>query len=216
MTRGKAIRTGRFWYLAIGALLVSAATIGASVHMIALFSDRHMPGWLITQIPVVFGVGGLCGRFCTGLVVDRLHARLVAFVTFSASGAALLALALFTPAPSLLGLLPVFFVGLASGSESDLLAFMARRYFGEREYGAIYNRILAIHFIGPVIGPFSMGYVFDRFGGYHISLIACGGACFLGALLMLFLGPYRYLSHGDAACMHDEASPGSEGALKKA
>jgi MFS family permease len=193
ITRGEAFRTSRFWCLAISALLVSAASIGAAVHMVALFSDHQMPAWLVYQVPVVFGVGGLCGRFFTGLVVDRVHAGLVAAVTFLAAGAALLVLALTVPSPSLIGLVPVFFVGLASGAESDLLAFMTRRYFGDLEYGAIYNRILAIHFIGPVVGPFAMGYFFDRFGGYHTVLIAFAVACGIGAILMLCLGPYRYV-----------------------
>ncbi|HEY1215637.1 MAG TPA: MFS transporter, partial [Bryobacteraceae bacterium] len=132
------------------------------------------------------------GRFFTGLVVDRVHAALVAATTFVASRVALFYLGALPPSPTLLGLLPVFFVGLASGSESDLLAFMTRRYFGDREYGAIYNRILSIHFIGPVLGPFSMGVFFDRLGGYHVILIAFGVACLIGAGLMLCLGPYRY------------------------
>lgn len=208
VTRGEAFRTWRFWCLAISALLVSAATIGAAVHMVALFSDHQMPPWLVYQVPVVFGVGGLCGRFFTGLVVDRVQAGLVAAVTFAASGVALLVLALTVPTPTLLGLAPVFFVGLASGAESDLLAFMTRRYFGDLEYGAIYNRILAIHFIGPVVGPFAMGYFFDRLGGYHAVLIAFAVACGVGAILMLCLGPYRYVREPKIAPKEVATVPG--------
>lgn len=208
VTRGEAFRTARFWCLAISALLVSAAAIGSAVHMVALFSDHQMPGWMILQVPVIFGVGGLCGRFFTGLVVDKVHAGLVAAVTFAAAAVALVILALTVPAPSLIGLAPVFFVGLASGAESDLLAFMTRRYFGDLEYGAIYNRILAIHFIGPVIGPFAMGYFFDRLGSYHMVLIGFAVACAIGAVLMLCLGPYRYVREPKVPAQEDESVQG--------
>ena len=76
-------------------------------------------------------------------------------------------------------------VGLALGVEGDLIAYMVRRIFGMRAYGAIYGYLFSAFNAGGLIGPIAMGASFDATGSYDLGLYLLTGFAIVAAILIL-------------------------------
>jgi sugar phosphate permease len=87
-------------------------------------------------------------------------------------------------------LLSIIGMGLGTGFEFDLLAYLIARYFGRREYGSIYGVFYIVIAIGGGLGPAVYGHVFDLAGTYAPALWSGVGCILAGSLLLLGLGPY--------------------------
>ena len=81
-------------------------------------------------------------------------------------------------------------IGLAAGAELDLLAFLASRYFGLKEYGKLYGSLYVFFSIGAGLAPALFGRYFDINGDYDLLLYLVIIASIISGLLMLRLGPY--------------------------
>jgi MFS transporter, OFA family, oxalate/formate antiporter len=81
-------------------------------------------------------------------------------------------------------------LGFAAGAESDLIAFLAGRYFGLAHYGKIYGMLYMPFGVGSAISPAIYGAVRDATGNYDAMLIVASGLFAAGALLPLLLGRY--------------------------
>jgi len=82
-------------------------------------------------------------------------------------------------------------LGLASGAETDLVAYFASRYFGMAHYGKIYGVLYMTFGIGSAISPPLYGRVRDLTGNYDLALRAAAAAFIVGGLILLMMGGYR-------------------------
>jgi cyanate permease len=85
-------------------------------------------------------------------------------------------------------------VGLAAGAETDLIAYLAARYFGMKHYGRIYGFLYLPFGIASAISPAVYGWSRDATGDYDAMLHVATGLFVLGAVLLLFLGRYPDLT----------------------
>ena len=90
-------------------------------------------------------------------------------------------------------------VGVATGLESDLIAFLAARYFGARSYGSIYGTLYAFFGLGAGVAPLAYGRAFDLTNSFVPVVTWSAWAMFGGGLLLLFLGNYRYQPSSERA-----------------
>ncbi|HEX8788110.1 MAG TPA: hypothetical protein VF793_18135, partial [Telluria sp.] len=133
-----------------------------------------------------------------GVVLDRVFAPFVACAAFC-MGAVGFAIFLTgaSHAPSMI-ILAALLLGISTGSEGDLIPFLARMYFGNRAFGSIYGCLFGAATLGGAIGPFMYGLAFDRLGSYtlvhEVSLVACA----IGAVAILLLGRYPSMKAGFA------------------
>ena len=81
-------------------------------------------------------------------------------------------------------------MGFAAGAESDVIAYLAARYFGMRAYGCIYGFLYAPYGIFSSISPVLYGYIRDTTGSYDQMLIAAMALSATGGALLLALGRY--------------------------
>ena len=81
-------------------------------------------------------------------------------------------------------------LGLAWGSEGDVLGYFVGRYFGLKNFGVIYGSLLTMHLLGGVVGPYVLGLGFDSFGSYTVMLVGMAAITTFAAVLILFVGPY--------------------------
>ncbi len=61
--------------------------------------------------------------------------------------------------------------GLTLGAEVDVIAYLAARYFGLRNFGGLFGGLVAALSLGTAFGPLAAGLSFDRFGGYSEFLV---------------------------------------------
>ncbi|MPZ35032.1 MAG: MFS transporter [Rhodospirillales bacterium] len=180
----------RFWVLALSVLCVSTVVNGTAVHIVPLLTDRGLSLAVATSMLGAFGLGTLAGRLLSGYLVDRFFAPYIAAIFFllGCVGIGLI----ISGAGGLAPLCGIIFLGLAAGTEVDMMGFLTSRYFGLRRFGELYGYIFAIFAVGAGLGPYVLGICFDRFHSYNYALFGYVGLLVLASALMVILGPYVF------------------------
>ena len=92
--------------------------------------------------------------------------------------------------PTLPLLIAGFMLGFAAGAESDLIAYLAGRYFGMGHYGKIYGMLYLPFGLFSAISPMIYGAVRDASGSYDGVLMVAAPMFVIGGGLLLLLGRY--------------------------
>lgn len=206
---GEAVRSPRFWMLAVVFLCIPIVANGTIVHLVPLLTDRGIPAGRAVIVFSGIGASLIVGRLLCGFLLDRFFGPHVAvtFVALPALGVATL-LASSDPALTTFG---AVLVGLGLGAEVDLIGYLQSRYFGLRAFGQIYGYLFAVFTVGTGLGPFVMGATYDAFGSYRPALM--GFVCVLGCAAWLLLRlprlyPYPVMAR-DEGRVKEDPSPAS-------
>jgi OFA family oxalate/formate antiporter-like MFS transporter len=138
----------------------------------------------------VFGLSLAAGRLITGLLLDRFWAPFVTLPILSLPALACWLLAADHSMTMAVALFAAFLLGFAGGAETDLIAYLAGRYFGMANYGQIYGVLYMAFGIAAAVAPTVYGWVRDTTGSYDPMLFTAAGMFVVGACLLLLLGPY--------------------------
>lgn len=186
LTLTQALRTGAFWTLAFGMLLLITAQSGTIIHLVPMLTDRGLPAVEAAGIAGLMGLAVFVSRVGVGALLDRFQPPLVAGLTLAAPVAAAAILAVCgTDRAALVA--AVLLLGVAAGAEIDFLSYFAARHFGLRAYGKIYGCLFAMFSLGNGLGAPVMGAIYDRTGAYQPALwgsavLFAGGALLFGSL----------------------------------
>ena len=184
--------TRQFWLLAIIFLTEGIANNGIlSGNFIPLLRDRGYSAEAAVALLGASGIAALVARIIVGFCLDWVNGPIFSALVMLLPplGVGLLLSHAGSPAPFFAAIC----IGLAIGSEIDMLGFFVSRYFGRRSFGALYGIIFGGFAAGVGIGPVILGIGYDRFHhsydpvlwGYFIALI-------IAAALFLPLGKYPY------------------------
>jgi len=199
LSAGAAVASRRFWTMWLSVLLAATAYGGAHINMVQIAGLHGLGLAAATSVLSVTAVGILLGRVLTGLLLDRFWAPGVALpvLLLPALGCWLLIGTAPGTTPLFIG---GFLLGFAAGAESDLIGFIAARYFGMRSYGRVYGLLYMPFGLGAAISPAIYGYVRDTSGTYDPMLTAAVAMFAAAGLLLLTLGRYPVFgeAHGDA------------------
>ena len=198
LTFREALRSYRFWVLFCSISLISCANSGAHIHISQIVQLHGFSAAAGATVLSVLASGILVGRLLIGFLLDRFWAPAVAFpaLILPAIGAWLLS-GSDTPLHLLAG--AGFLLGFAAGTESDVIAFFAARYFGMANYGRIYGALYMPFGIFSAVSPMIYGVVRDATGNYDAMLTVAMGLFVLGGTVLLLLGRYPQL--GSAAAV---------------
>ena len=199
---GEAMRDFRFWLIGLGVLPVAFATTGPIANFASILKGQGVDHETIARHVPLVGLAVIAGRLGGGWLIDRIWAPVVAVGLFTVTAVATWLL-VNGPVTSGTVLFGVLGVGLATGLESDLIAFLAARYFGARSYGSVYGTLYVFFGIGAGIAPLVYGRAFDLTKSFVSIVTWSAWAVFGGGLLLLFLGNYRY-----QPVSRKQASPG--------
>ncbi len=182
ITVAEAVRTGRFWRMLVAFVLIAVTVGGLIVNLPAILADRGLATAQAAEALGMLGFAVIAGRLTIGWLLDRLPARLVAPVYVLLPGIACL---LLVRGETPLAAVPL--IGLATGAEVDLLAYLTSRLFGMRHYGKLYGWVLAAFGAGVGAGPALAGWIRDQTGTYDLALtifalMAAAAACLIATL----------------------------------
>jgi predicted MFS family arabinose efflux permease len=197
LTGAEARRDGRFWRLAMTALLINLATIGLVTQLVPFGLDRGLSAGQAALLLASFGASQVVGRLAIGFLVDRFRPQWMAAGAAMISSFAFLALQVEQPGFAFV-MFAVFAAGLMNGAEHDLMPFFGVRLFGLRAFGEVYGTLLMIALIGTASGIVGFGRLHDATGTYSIALAIGTAALALAAVLFLSLRD-RPLPHVQAA-----------------
>jgi MFS family permease len=177
----------RFWLIACALLLVSTVTQGLVVHTVPLLTDKGYSPEAAAALMIAVGLSTMAGRLMSGYLVDRIFAPFVAVVFFL-----LPCLGIYLLDSTVAPVAGIISLGLASGTEIDMIGFLTSRYFGMKRFGQLYGYLFAFFVVGSAIGPSMMGLAFERLHSYEPALWTFGAFMIVASAAILGLGPYRY------------------------
>lgn len=192
-------RAGRqLWILLASILMIAFAYGGAVIHLPRMLEAGGYTPAQAAPLMSLLGLSVLLGRIGSGLLLDRFWAPLVMLPLLALPAVACVLLMGQQPAPATAAL-AVVLLGLSSGAETDLIAYLAGRYFGMAHYGKIYGFLYMGFALATAASPAAYGWVRDATGSYD-RMLATAAVLFVGgALLLLGLGRYPPAAIADAA-----------------
>lgn len=189
VTRQQAMGDKRFWIMFASITCIALAYGGAHIHFKEMLTLHQFSPGNIKLGLLIIGLGIMAGRLLTGLLLDRFWAPLVTLPILCAP-----ALSCYLLADHGLsvtgGFVAASLLGFAAGAESDLIAYLAGRYFGMAHYGKIYGWLYMPFGMASAISPFLYGMARDNTGNYDIMLHVAMALFVVGGVLLLFMGKY--------------------------
>jgi OFA family oxalate/formate antiporter-like MFS transporter len=196
VTLGTALRDYRFWLIWVSVVIVALTFGGAFVNMPTILNDSGIDAGGAATVMGILGLGIFTGRIVTGALLDRLWAGYVGFPLLCLP--ALSSYILIGDQVSMpLAITAGYLIGFAAGAESDLIAYLAGRYFGMAHYGKIYGMLYMPFGLASAISPMIYAFVRESTGSYNAILQIAIFAYFLGGGLLLCLGRYPTLTAPD-------------------
>lgn len=189
VTVKEALSGYRFWLMGMVACGAGVGLGGILGNLVPMLLDRGFsPGVAASQLSL-YGLVIVVGRLFAGWLLDRHWAPAVGsvFLAAPAIGAALL-----WSGADTVGMvsLAVVLVALASGAEFDLMAFLTSKYFGRRNFSALYSGQNALFAAGAGVSPAIFGLVHDRTLSYTPALLMASLVFAVSAAAILGLGRY--------------------------
>ena len=183
--RGRVVWSTRpFLILAATFLLAAAAIAAAVVHFVPMMIDGGISTARAARLASLLGIALICGRLVTGRLLDRLVPEFVAAALFLTTSIGLAVLA-FGGATFAFG--GALVVGIAIGSEVDLLCYLTARHFPREYYGTAYGGAFGFFLFGSAIGPSALGLLHDRNGDYRAGFLLAAALLVIAAVLAVTL-----------------------------
>ena len=192
----EALRTRKFWLLAVIFVLMSAALNGVQAQIVPLLTDRGLSAATAALMLSAIGVGSFPARLLVGFLLDRVFAPYLAAACFGLSA---LALAWLIGASAPVGIaLVAIAVGLSLGAENDILGYLTGRYFSLACFGRVYGALLSAYLLGAAAGPYVMARAYALAGSYTLALRGGVVAIAIACILLFLLPRYTVGNSRDA------------------
>jgi MFS family permease len=189
-TLGRALRTGRFWWIASGYACAMFAWYAVQVHqtkyLIEIGFSGQYAAWALGFVSLV----AIPGQIALGHISDRIGREWVwtiGNVGFAICYGALVAMQ-YSPSAALLWLMVLSQGFLGYGLTSVIGAIVAEIFQG-RHYGGIFGSLMGMAIIGGAIGPWATGLAFDFTGGYAPGFYIAIGCCVFSAVAIWMAAP---------------------------
>ncbi|WOC13254.1 MFS transporter [Gordonia sp. MP11Mi] len=187
----------QFWLLCLAIFLVSTATFGLMSQVVPMTTDKGIDrGVAITALSVL-SLASIGARLVAGYLLDRVFAPVIGCVIFALCGVGVVLL-ISSSSPALL-MTGAVLVGLALGSEGDLAAYMASRYFPKHSYGRVLGSVYFLFAMGSATGVFLLGQVYGVTGSYSAGIVPLVAMVAIAIVCLLVMGPYRFGLDGDTS-----------------
>ena len=191
---GSAIRSAVFWKLALAFMVMGLTVYAVAINVVYILSQTAgMTPAEIAKLQAATGAAVLLGRVGFGWLLDRLSAPVVGILAVAVAGGGI-ALYAFTAHPGAI-LVGAMLLGAAAGGESDLMPYMASRYFGTRALSSVFGWFLAAFFVGAAIGPVAFAGIAAAQSSVITPLLLLLGLQAIPVLAFLSLG--RYPTQGE-------------------
>nr|WP_315184686.1 MFS transporter [uncultured Albidiferax sp.] len=190
----EAMGSGRFWTLNIALAVFVGAMVAMVSNTVPLLRDKGLSAAEASQIFAGFGLSLIGGRVLVGYLIDRLWAPGVAAVALTMPALGCLLLSGSSVEQTGLLMLGTVLVGIGTGAEFDIAAYLISRYFGMRAYGRLFAVHASLITVASALSPWMFGQLYTATGSYTAMLTICGFIFLIAPLLLLPLGRYPQFS----------------------
>jgi MFS family permease len=185
----RAMRTARFWWLAVGFFCGGYIWYAVQVHqtkyLVEIGFSPMLAAWSLGLVAMV----GIPGQILLGGLSDRYGRELMWAAScsgFAICYGALLALAA-VPSEAMLWLM-VLSQGSLGYAFTSMMGPIVAEIFEGRSFGSIFGLLMTSLIVGGALGPFVTGLLYDRLGNYDVAFmlglvlsIVCAAAVWFAA-----------------------------------
>lgn len=187
LTTREALRTPAFYKIGLAAFLFTVAAIGLVPNMIPILSSFGMTRGEAAAIAGVAGISSIVGRLVTGVLLDRFNPNIIAgFIVLLPVVSCLLLLQ--SPGSVPVAIVAAMIIGVALGSEVDVIAFVTARQFGTLRYGTIFGVMSGLWSLATATGPFLVNRSYDVTGSYVTAIEVAIPLFLITSVLLFWLG----------------------------
>ena len=193
LTLGEAVRSGPFWAIYVGALLLSFGLFAPFVHLAPYARDVGLGEAFGVMLIVLLGVGSTVGRFLFASVTGWLGRKHSFGLMYIGAGAMLVMWSMSSSAWALVVFALVF--GAFYGGFVAIAPSLAADYFGGRALGSVLGALYSGVAFGALLGTPAAGYAYDFFGSYSGAILAGAALCAASFVITLLTPePARWLA----------------------
>jgi MFS family permease len=190
---GEALRSGPFWAIYVGALLLSFGLFAPFVHLVPYAADVGLGEAFGVMLIVLLGVGSTLGRFLFSSVTGWIGRKHSFGMMYVGAAAMLVMWSQSTSAPALIVFALAF--GAFYGGFVAIAPSLAADYFGGRALGSIIGALYSGVAFGALLGSPVAGYAYDFFGSYTGAILAGAALCLVSFVITLMTPePARWLA----------------------
>jgi predicted MFS family arabinose efflux permease len=154
-----------------------------------MLSDRGMSGSSAASVAAAMGFSMFIGRIGSGYLLDKFFAPPVAVVAFSLSVVGTLILLL--GGTNTMAFVAAIMIGVAMGTEGDVIMYLTNRYFGLRAFGTLSGFFWTAILAGIASSPILYAIDFDTSGSY-VRMLTIGLTFNIVALILMATLRQRY------------------------
>jgi MFS family permease len=189
-TWGRAVRTARFWWLALGYFGGLYTWYAVQVHQTKFLLDigfsPNVAVWSLGAVSLL----GIPGQIVLGHLSDRIGREWIwtaSCAGFAICFAALVALKYFPVLP--LVYLMVLTQGALGYGITSIMGAVVLEIFQGKSYGSIFGTIMVAALAGGAAGPWVTGVLHDMLGDYRLAFVIGIGVRVLSAIAIWQAGP---------------------------
>lgn len=189
-TLARAMRTSRFWWIAVGYFLALIAWYAVQVHqtkyLVEIGFSPLVAAWALGAVSVI----AIPGQILLGALSDRIGREWIwtaGCLGFAVSYAALLGLE-HVPSNALLYAM-VFAQGFFGYALTSVMGPMVAEIFEGPHYGSIFGTITIGLIGGGAAGPWLAGAIHDQTGSYRLAFVLIIGFCLVSVMAIWIAGP---------------------------
>jgi predicted MFS family arabinose efflux permease len=190
-TLGMALRSWRFWGVALVFLAGGTATQTLLVHQVAYLVDKGVAALIAATVASVVGLASIGGKIAWGALSDSVG-REVAFTLSSLCVVSAIGiLALSSPEAPMLAYVYAVLMGVGYASSAPLPPAVVGRLFRGPHFSSIFGALQPATSIGGAVGAWAAGRIFDRTGSYDPALVMAVVIAAAAPILLWIVAPRR-------------------------
>ncbi len=193
-TVARAMRTSRFWWLALSFVTALYAWYAVQVHQTRYLIDVGISAEVAAVALGLVGFFAVAGQIIVGALSDRIGRELawtLALIGFLSTYLILYILRIW-PSEWLMYVM-VGFQGFLGYGLASVFGSIPAEIFSGKRYGAIFGVLGALSSMGAALGPWATGVFFDIWGNYDNAFIFAIGFCVVSIVAMWIAGPRKVI-----------------------
>jgi MFS family permease len=170
-TLAEAVRTRSFWLVALAGFLFAFTVYGILTQLVVyLLGVGYRPATAAIVLSLILGLNGV-GKVVCGHVADRIGARLSLALAFAGIACGIFLLFGSRANGVLVGFLIIY--GPVWGMPLVLVPLITIESLGLKHYGSLAGFVRASDAAGAVLGPITLGRIFDVTKSYNPAFGLC-------------------------------------------